>query len=56
MPSPLTMSETQEIQQENFDYTLFSWSKQKGPVTHTAAADKLDSQAEAFTFFLQKRL
>jgi len=24
------MSETQEIQQENFDYTLFSWSKQKG--------------------------
>lgn len=30
MPSPVTMSETQEIQQENFDYTLFSWSKQKG--------------------------
>lgn len=24
------MSETQQIQQENFDYTLFSWSKQKG--------------------------
>ena len=30
MPSPVTMSETQEIQQDNFDYTLFSWSKQKG--------------------------
>jgi len=30
MPSPVTISETQEIQQENFDYTLFSWSKQKG--------------------------
>lgn len=30
MPSPVTMSETQQIQQENFDYTLFSWSKQKG--------------------------
>ena len=30
MPSPVTVSETQEIQQENFDYTLFSWSKQKG--------------------------
>jgi len=25
-----TMSETQEILQDNFDYTLFSWSKQKG--------------------------
>jgi len=24
------MSETQEILQDNFDYTLFSWSKQKG--------------------------
>lgn len=25
-----TLSQTQEIQQENLDYTLFSWSKQKG--------------------------
>ena len=24
------ISETQEILQDNFDYTLFSWSKQKG--------------------------
>src|SRR5258707_9432928 len=30
MASPATMSETQEILQDNFDYTLFSWSKQKG--------------------------
>src|SRR5260221_3736800 len=26
----LTISETQEIIQDNLDYTLFSWSKQKG--------------------------
>jgi len=30
MAAPVTMSETQEILQDNFDYTLFSWSKQKG--------------------------
>jgi taurine--2-oxoglutarate transaminase len=27
---PVTMSEAQEIIQDNLDYTLFSWSKQKG--------------------------
>ena len=30
MPQPSTRSETQEILQDNLDYTLFSWSKQKG--------------------------
>jgi taurine---2-oxoglutarate transaminase len=30
MPEPTTLSETQEIIQDNLDYTLFSWSKQKG--------------------------
>jgi taurine--2-oxoglutarate transaminase len=30
MPEPATISETQEIIQDNLDYTLFSWSKQKG--------------------------
>ena len=28
--STKTISETQEVLQDNFDYTLFSWSKQKG--------------------------
>ncbi len=27
---PISLSEAQEIIQDNFDYTLFSWSKQKG--------------------------
>jgi taurine--2-oxoglutarate transaminase len=30
MPTSKTLSEAQEIIQDNFDYTLFSWSKQKG--------------------------
>jgi taurine---2-oxoglutarate transaminase len=30
MPSPSILSETREIVQDNLDYTLFSWSKQKG--------------------------
>jgi taurine--2-oxoglutarate transaminase len=30
MATPATMSESQEILQDNLDYTLFSWSKQKG--------------------------
>ena len=30
MAAPATISETQEILRDNFDYTLFSWSKQKG--------------------------
>jgi taurine--2-oxoglutarate transaminase len=30
MPAPSTVSEAQEIIQDNLDYTLFSWSKQKG--------------------------
>ena len=30
MPAPSTLSETQEIVRDNLDYTLFSWSKQKG--------------------------
>src|SRR5882724_8242366 len=30
MPNPITISEAQEIIQDNLDYTLFSWSKQKG--------------------------
>jgi len=30
MAVPVTMSETREILQDNFDHTLFSWSKQKG--------------------------
>lgn len=30
MPAPSILSETQEIVQDNLDYTLFSWSKQKG--------------------------
>jgi taurine--2-oxoglutarate transaminase len=30
MPQPSTLSETQEILQDSLDYTLFSWSKQKG--------------------------
>jgi taurine--2-oxoglutarate transaminase len=30
MPQPQTQTETQEILQDNLDYTLFSWSKQKG--------------------------
>ena len=30
MSAPSTLSETQEILQDNLDYTLFSWSKQKG--------------------------
>ncbi len=30
MEETLTMSETKEIVQHNLDYTLFSWSKQKG--------------------------
>jgi taurine---2-oxoglutarate transaminase len=30
MPAPSTYTETQEIIQDNLDYTLFSWSKQKG--------------------------
>lgn len=29
MPAPSTISETKEIIQDNLDYTLFSWSKQK---------------------------
>jgi len=33
--STSTLSQTQEILQDNFDYTLFSWSKQKG---HTPIA------------------
>ena len=30
MPETLTISEAKEIIQDNLDYTLFSWSKQKG--------------------------
>src|SRR5579872_4334196 len=30
MPEPTTLSETREIVRDNLDYTLFSWSKQKG--------------------------
>src|SRR5579863_8593811 len=30
MSESTTLSETQEIIRENLDYTLFSWSKQKG--------------------------
>src|SRR4029079_4316471 len=30
MPETKTLSETKEIVQNNEDYTLFSWSKQKG--------------------------
>jgi taurine--2-oxoglutarate transaminase len=30
MATPVTLSETKEIVQDNLDYTLFSWSKQKG--------------------------
>src|SRR3984957_5303073 len=30
MPSPIIHTETKEIIQDNLDYTLFSWSKQKG--------------------------
>jgi taurine--2-oxoglutarate transaminase len=30
MSEPVTISEAQEIIQDNLDYTLFSWSKQKG--------------------------
>jgi taurine--2-oxoglutarate transaminase len=30
MPETRTLSETKEIVQDNLDYTLFSWSKQKG--------------------------
>src|SRR3954468_8324706 len=30
MQDPITVSETQEVIQDNLDYTLFSWSKQKG--------------------------
>src|ERR1700722_16846791 len=30
MPEQATLSEAQEIIQDNMDYTLFSWSKQKG--------------------------
>jgi taurine--2-oxoglutarate transaminase len=30
MPEPSTLSAAQEIIQDNMDYTLFSWSKQKG--------------------------
>ena len=30
MAAPVTLSETQEILRDNFDHTLFSWSKQKG--------------------------
>jgi taurine--2-oxoglutarate transaminase len=30
MQQPTTLSETQEILADNLDYTLFSWSKQKG--------------------------
>ncbi|HEY4061363.1 MAG TPA: aminotransferase class III-fold pyridoxal phosphate-dependent enzyme [Puia sp.] len=30
MPEPSTISESQEIIQDSLDYTLFSWSKQKG--------------------------
>src|SRR5690349_15398038 len=30
MQDPITISETQEVIQDNLDYTLFSWSKQKG--------------------------
>ncbi|HTI09297.1 MAG TPA: aminotransferase class III-fold pyridoxal phosphate-dependent enzyme [Puia sp.] len=30
MPEPIAISEAQEIIQDNMDYTLFSWSKQKG--------------------------
>jgi taurine---2-oxoglutarate transaminase len=30
MPDTVTLSETQEIIRDNLDYTLFSWSKQKG--------------------------
>src|SRR3954470_13247259 len=30
MQDPITISEAQEVIQDNLDYTLFSWSKQKG--------------------------
>jgi taurine---2-oxoglutarate transaminase len=30
MPKPTTLSETRDIVRDNLDYTLFSWSKQKG--------------------------
>jgi taurine--2-oxoglutarate transaminase len=30
MLDTLTRSETQEVLQDNFDYTVFAWSKQKG--------------------------
>ncbi|HLI93212.1 MAG TPA: aminotransferase class III-fold pyridoxal phosphate-dependent enzyme [Puia sp.] len=30
MPEPTTLSEAREIVKDNLDYTLFSWSKQKG--------------------------
>ncbi|HEV7783477.1 MAG TPA: aspartate aminotransferase family protein, partial [Chitinophagaceae bacterium] len=30
MPNTKTISESLEIIQDNMDYTLFSWSKQKG--------------------------
>src|SRR3954471_1853677 len=32
MINPMTVSETKEVVQNNLDYTLFSWSKQKGVV------------------------
>src|SRR5678816_2755735 len=30
MPETKTISETEDILRDNFDYTLFSWSKQRG--------------------------
>src|SRR5436309_669558 len=30
MQDPITISEAKEVIQDNLDYTLFSWSKQKG--------------------------
>src|SRR5436189_6190499 len=35
MSQAITISETQEIIRDNMDYTLFSWSKQKG-INHIA--------------------
>jgi taurine--2-oxoglutarate transaminase len=55
MPAPTTISETKEIIQDNLDYTLFSWSKQKDlnpiAVQHAAGVYLYDYDGKRYIDF-----
>src|SRR5690349_5325410 len=55
MPSLVTVSETQDKQQENFDYTIISWSKHKDinhiPVKHAEGVYLYDYDGRRYLDF-----